>query len=149
MSELHSHLHDTTTVNLGSVRPSNNCIATIKWIHQNLLAANFRFSRNLWFLVPISRGENARFAPLHELGLEARNTCRSFTIVNIIISAKTFSKRVVNNVDSDCRLEVRISGHKNPARLVKWNISYLQPAPVLASAGPDLKHFCGAPLSGV
>jgi len=28
-------------------------------------------------------------------------------------------------------------------------IVYLQQGPALASAGPDLKHLCGAPLSGV
>jgi len=38
-------------------------IARIKSINQ-YYATDFQFSRNFWFLIPISRGENARFAPL-------------------------------------------------------------------------------------
>jgi len=34
-------------------------------IEIKLLSADFRFSRNFWFLDPISRGANAHFADAH------------------------------------------------------------------------------------
>ena len=51
--------------------------------------------------------------------------------------------------DSIVLILCKVRNQQNTMQGVPSSIFWSRAGPALASAGPDLKHFCGAPLSGV